>query len=113
MESLGLVSYRFIFPSPLRAMFALLLICNGLDLTFTLTWVFAGHATEANELMAAALHLGPVPFALVKLALVSGGAFVLFRRRTKTFAQVGLSVTTAVYVWVCCYHLSHLISLAG
>lgn len=92
-------------------MFAMLLICNVVDLTFTLAWVLDGQATEANELMATALHLGPVPFALAKLALVSGGAWVLFERRREAFAQFGLAVVTAAYVSVCCYHLDHLISL--
>lgn len=112
MDSFGFVGPRFVFPSSQRVLLSMLLIFNGLDLAFTLTWVCAGEATEANELMATALCLGPVPFALAKLALVSGGAWVLFKRRHEAFAQVGLAVTTAVYFVVCCYHVQYLASLA-
>lgn len=82
----------------------LLLLMNLADCCLTLFWVAGGHATEANVVMAALLQLGPVPFAVVKTALVMAGAWVLFHRRHRPLAQAGLLVVTVAYLAVLVHH---------
>ena len=50
---------------------------NLLDAIFTLIWVNAGLASEANPLLAEIVRDHPVAFAVVKLGLVAGGSSLL------------------------------------
>lgn len=78
---------------------------NLLDAYFTLKWVMAGQATEANPLMAYALEQGPMWFIVAKIVLVSGGCFILWRR-AGTFAVSYVAPLFFLYAGVVALHLS-------
>jgi hypothetical protein len=85
----------------IRAVLAL----NVLDAAFTLVWVRAGRAQEANVLMRALVNDHPVWFVTVKLALVSLGSFLLWRWRHRTAAVIGIFIAFLAYYFVLLYHL--------
>ncbi|MBW2732754.1 MAG: hypothetical protein JRH20_10215 [Deltaproteobacteria bacterium] len=89
-------------------MLALTLILNLLDGMFTLFAVKAGLAIEANPLMADLLAQSPMQFMLSKLALVSGGIFLLWRLRERKLAVVGSVCSFSVYCLIFFYHLDGL-----
>lgn len=78
---------------------------NLLDAYFTLKWVMAGQATEANPLMEYALEQGPEWFILAKVILVTGGCFILWRR-AGTFAVSYVAPLFVLYAGVVALHLS-------
>ncbi len=82
VPTLGYFSPRFIIPviDVQRLFIALMAGFNLLDAYFTMKWISAGIATEANPMMAYALEKGPEWFVLSKVVLVSGGCFILWRR---------------------------------
>lgn len=80
-------------------------VLNVFDVAATLILVGGGHAREGNPLMAALLELGPVPFAAVKIAIVTFGALVLFRFARYELAQAGAILACAAYGMLAIYHL--------
>tara|TARA_R100000700_G_C3155911_1_gene133190 strand:- start:5 stop:343 length:339 start_codon:yes stop_codon:yes gene_type:complete len=93
--------YRF-FPitSQLRTIVALTLI----DLVFTIYWVGAGHATEANPLLNYFLNYGMVTFAFVKLALGLGSILILFRNLNHWLVKLTVPMILFSYVWLTLHH---------
>jgi hypothetical protein len=106
----SVISNPLDFPLRWSHLVRALLLLNLADCCFTIAWVCGGYATEANEAMALMLQMGPVPFAVAKNALVLGGAYVLFLRRRRFFAQVGLVTVTFAYLAVCAHHLRFLLT---
>lgn len=88
------------------------LVLNLLDAVFTLGWVEAGMAEEANPIMAALLDLSPVAFMAGKLALVGAGVFLLSTFYERVLARVALVGTAGLYGAIVAYHLSALRLLA-
>ncbi len=80
-------------------------VINGIDAVLTLVWVLSGRATEANPLMETLLRLGPLPFVVGKLALVSGGTWLLWTNRRHPLAVIGLFLFFLAYYWVLLHHL--------
>lgn len=78
---------------------------NVFDVVATLVLVGGGYATEGNPLMAELLTFGAVPFAAVKIAMVTLGALVLFRFARHDLAQVGAILACAAYGMLALYHL--------
>ena len=76
-----------------------------LDAAFTLVWVRAGRAEEANVLLRELVIDHPVWFVAVKLALVCLGSFLLWRLRNHTAAVIGIFVAFLAYYLVLLYHL--------
>ena len=105
----SVISNPMDFPLRWSHLVRALLVLNLADCCFTVAWVSGGYATEANHAMAVVLQMGAVPFAVVKTALVLGGAYVLFLRRGRFFAQVGLATVTLAYLAVCVHHLRFLL----
>ena len=83
------------------------LVLNLLDAVFTLVWVRAGLAREANALMRDLVNEHAVLFVVVKLGLVSLGSLVLWRRRTHAAAVVAIFVVFLVYYFILLYHLQY------
>ena len=81
------------------------LILNLLDAVFTLIWVQAGFAQEANILLRDIVNHHPVMFCLVKTLLVSFGSWLLWRRRHHPLAVIGLFLGFMLYYSVLLYHL--------
>lgn len=85
-----------------------LLVLNLLDAIFTVFWLEAGVATEANPLMDTLLQWGPVPFVLGKTLLVSAGSYLLWHRRRRPLSVIGIMVLFLAYYWLLLYHLKAL-----
>jgi hypothetical protein len=83
------------------------LVLNLLDALFTLLWVSAGLATEANVLLETLAHGHPVLFVTVKLGLVSLGSILLWWRRDRPLAVVSLFGAFMVYYLVLLYHVQY------
>ena len=90
-----------------------LLGLNLLDAIFTLTWINAGLAREANPLLAEIVHNHPVAFAVVKLGLVAGGSFLLWHYRCRPLAGVGIVLASIVYYLLLLYHIGYLSLVVG
>ena len=88
------------------------LVLNLADAIFTLFWIRGGLALEANALMRDLVNEHALGFMLVKLALVSGGSWLLWKRRQHPTAVVAIFAVFLVYYAVLLYHLqyaSHLV----
>jgi hypothetical protein len=83
------------------------LVLNLLDALFTLVWVRAGLAREANVLIADLVTHNAVAFVLVKLGLVSAGSWLLWNRRDHSASVVGIFIAFLVYYGVLLYHLRY------
>jgi hypothetical protein len=81
------------------------LILNLFDAVFTLFWVRAGLALEANALMRTLVNEHAILFVVTKLGLVSLGSWVLWRRRTHAGAVIAIFVAFIAYYLVLLYHL--------
>jgi hypothetical protein len=92
-------------PRWLKAILAATLVFNLLDLVLTMIVVLAGVATEANPVMAYFLDAGTVPFALVKLTLVSVGVLMMWRERHRPLAVWGSVFVFCVYSLVMLCHV--------
>lgn len=93
------------FEGGLRA----LLVLNLLDAFATLTWVYMGHASEANPLMAMAIEAGPAVFVLSKVALVCLAVALLWRHREVVGARMALVPAALLYALVAGGHVGHAI----
>jgi len=83
------------------------LVLNVLDALFTLVWVRAGLATEANALLSDLVENHAVLFVATKLGLVSLGSLLLWWRRTNPVAVVAIFVVFLAYYFVLLYHLQY------
>jgi hypothetical protein len=83
----------------------LLFLLNLLDGLLTIMWVRSGVATEANNLMAGLLNYGNWPFMLVKIAMGTFAAVVLYRGGSRPLAKYGIAVCIAIYVGLMGVHL--------
>ena len=83
------------------------IVLNLLDLLFTLVWVGAGHAEEANLLLVNLVREHPVAFVLTKISLVSLGSYLLWKYRAHALAVVGIFSIFMVYYFVLLYHLHY------
>jgi hypothetical protein len=89
----------------LRVVVVSLIVLNLLDAIFTLVWVEAGIAKEANLLLEGILSHSAIGFMLVKMALVSLGVLLLWRHRDRPLAVAGLGVACFAYNSLFVYHL--------
>jgi len=80
-------------------------VLNVFDVFATLILVGGGYAREGNPVMAELLTLGPWPFAIVKIAMVTTGAYVLYRLSRHDLAQAGAILACSAYGMLAIYHL--------
>jgi Domain of unknown function (DUF5658) len=85
---------------------AAVIVLNLLDAMFTLLWVRAGVATEANPFMDRAMAHGAVGFMTIKLALVSLCVGLLWRLRHRRAAAGALIASAVAYSSILVLHLS-------
>jgi len=83
------------------------LVLNLFDAVFTLVWVHAGLADEANQLMRSLVHDHTVLFVLAKVGLVSIGSLALWNRRDHPAAVIAIFVAFLAYYMVLLYHLQY------
>lgn len=81
------------------------LVLNLLDAVFTLVWVWAGLAREANPLMVELVHEHPVAFAAAKLAVVGLASLLLWRLRHRPLAVVAIFVAFLAYYLLLLLHV--------
>ena len=79
---------------------ASVLLLNTVDLVLTLYWVLTGMAIECNPIMAAPLERGVLWFATVKIALVSGGVWLLWSRKDRWSSQAAAMLIFIAYALV-------------
>ena len=83
------------------------LVLNLLDALFTLLWVRAGLAEEANSLMRQLVHEHAIGFVAVKLGLVSLGSLLLWQRRHHASAVIAIFVAFLAYYAVLLHHIRY------
>ncbi len=86
---------------------------NLLDAIFTLIWVNAGLAREANPLLDEVILDHPVVFAIVKLGLVAFGSLLLWHYRFRPLAVIGIFTAFLVYYLLLLYHIGFLSLVIG
>ena len=84
-----------------------LLVLNLADAIFTLAWVHSGLALEANTLIDELVNEHTLGFILVKLGLVALGSWLLWRRRRRPLAVVGIFAAFLAYYLVLLYHVQY------
>lgn len=80
-------------------------VLNLADAMFTMWWVHAGIATEANVLLADLVEKDAVLFTLAKSGLVSLGLLLLWRQRARPLAAFGIALVFVAYNGLVLYHL--------
>jgi hypothetical protein len=83
-----------------------MIVLNLLDAVFTLFWVQAGLAKEANAVMRLLVNEHALLFVVAKLALFSLGSLLLWRLRGHALAVVALFVAFVLYYLVLLQHLA-------
>ena len=83
------------------------LVFNLLDLAFTVYYIEAGWAVEANPIMAAAYAASPIHFGLLKLSLAFLGIALLYRARHARTAQIAIRGIAFAYAALVTYHVFH------
>ncbi len=83
------------------------LVLNLLDAVFTLAWVRSGLAEEANALLRDLVYEQALTFMLAKILVVSVGALVLWKTRTRPLAVISIFVAFLAYYIVFLYHLEN------
>jgi len=81
------------------------LVLNLGDAIFTMFWVHAGVATEANVLLADLVERNAIGFAGAKCMLVSLGLLLLWRQRRRRLAAFGIGLVAVAYSGLLIYHL--------
>ncbi|MGH0028952.1 MAG: DUF5658 family protein [Myxococcota bacterium] len=89
------------------------LVLNLVDAVFTLLWVWAGLASEANPLLAELVLEHPIAFVSVKLALVGLGSMLLWWRRQRPLAVVAIFLAFLVYYGILLLHIDYLATVVG
>lgn len=92
----------------LHGIVCVVLVLNLVDAIFTLLWVGAGLAREANPLLTHLVREYPLGFAMAKLGLVGLGSLLLWRLRHRPLAVVSIFCSFVVYYLVLLHHLSFL-----
>ena len=97
----------------LHGVVKVVIVLNLMDAVFTLIWVYAGLAREANPLLADVLRDSPVLFAVAKVSLVGLGSLLLWRNRDRALAVIGIFVVFLAYYSILLYHIGYLSLLIG
>lgn len=87
------------------------LVLNLLDAIFTLLWVRAGLAREANLMLDKLVNEHALAFFAVKLGLVGMGSWLLWSRRENPTAVVSIFIAFLVYYLVLLFHLQYAATL--
>ena len=85
-------------------MLSAVIVLNVIDAVFTIGWVESGLANEANPLMAILMG-NPILFISIKTTLVSCGVVLLWFRRHRPFAVIGIVLIFVVYYAILLHHL--------
>ena len=89
------------------------LVLNLLDAVFTLFWVGAGLASEANPFLHELVHGHPLTFVTAKLALVGLASLLFWRLRQRPLAVIAIFIAFLVYYALLLVHVDYLSSVIG
>ena len=89
----------------LKILIFCIVVLNVFDGLFTILWVSAGTAYEANPLMATLLGHHPALFMLCKLTLVLLGAALLWEYRHHRFATISIFGLFILYYLIILYQV--------
>ena len=81
-----------------------LLVMNLIDAIATLTWIKMGIAEEENPLMEFVLQNNEIGFIVIKTALVTLSALLLWRMRKFIFSRAMLVPVFFIYLYVTLLH---------
>jgi len=81
------------------------ILMNLLDAVMTILWVKAGVAEEANLMLRDVLEKNVPLFFLIKMSLATLGLYLLWRRRDRKLAMIGIILVSAVYYVLILYHV--------
>ena len=95
---------RYLSDSIFKRLLILLFSLNALDAFATLYWVMNGIASEANPVMDEWLNLGPIPFIVVKLGLVTVGVYFLWTFRKFKLSKLSVLPVLILYLLVTVMH---------
>lgn len=84
------------------------LVLNLLDAVFTLWWVRAGFAEEANPLLRDLVHHQPFLFVATKIALVGLASIIFWRFRRRPLAVIAIFFGFMLYYGVILIHVDYL-----
>ena len=76
-----------------------------LDAVFTVIWVEAGIAKEANPVMEIFISRSYLMFMMVKMAVTFGGVLILREYKDKSFTINAATFLTLVYLYIIFYHI--------
>ena len=82
----------------LKTLLAFTLLFNIIDIVVSTHLIYYGDVDEANPVMEMYLGLGIIPFIIAKVVLVGGGCLILWRRREKLLARIGIYVVFSYYL---------------
>ena len=89
----------------------IIIILSLFDMLMTLIWVNAGLATEANPVMDYVLSKSNMTFAVTKLGLTLGSAWLLNRFKNNLLAKMAVPFILLVYLGIGGYHLVELLRI--
>ena len=92
----------------LKLIVKVVLLLNLLDAVFTLYWVHAGLAEEANVLLQNLVNDYAVLFVMVKTSLVSLASYLLWLLRENPRAVVAIFIAFFAYYLILLYHMQFL-----
>jgi hypothetical protein len=95
----------------LNGIVKMVLVLNLLDAVLTLVWVRSGLALEANPLIDELVDDHALAFILVKLGLVGLGSWLLWQRRRRPIAVIGIFAAFMAYYLVLLYHVHYAANL--
>jgi hypothetical protein len=90
-----------------------LFVLNLIDAIVSIGWVRTGITTEGNQLMAAFLDAGNLPFLAAKIGMGTLTCAVLLYGADHKLARIGVSVALVVYVCVMGLHLGTGLAAVG
>ena len=97
----------------LHGIVKVVLVLNLCDAVFTLFWVWAGLAKEANPLLRELVSESPVSFAAAKLLLVGLASILLWRLRQRPLAVVAIFLAFLAYYALLLAHVGFLSLVVG
>ncbi len=95
----------------LEGIVKLTIVLNLLDAIFTLWWVRAGFAEEANPFLRDLVHFHPTLFFATKLALVGLATAIFWINRHRPLAVCGIFLGFLVYYAILLIHIDYLADL--
>jgi hypothetical protein len=108
-----LVRFEWAGASPGAWVTSALLVLNLADGVLTTLFLHLGVAREVNPLMRFAWSSSPLVFMALKLAVVTVGAWILWRYRASPAALFALRAGAALYLGIVVWHLMFLVRLLG